>query len=65
MKTQVIFKTDRVVSRLRIPNRETHDFDTKRAGGTTAGERLFGTPFPDSFDWSIERMGALPVPLKA
>ena len=39
-----------------------HNFDLKRADGTTAAERLFGTPFPDLFDWVVERMGALPVP---
>lgn len=42
-----------------------HNFDLKRADGTTAAERLFGTPFPDVFDWVMERVGALPVPRKA
>jgi hypothetical protein len=42
-----------------------HNFDLKRADGTTAAERLFGTPFPDVFDWVMERMGALPMPRKA
>jgi len=42
-----------------------HNFDLRRADGTTAAERLFGTPFPDLFDWVVERMGALPVPRKA
>ena len=42
-----------------------HNFDLQRADGTTAAERLFGTPFPDLFDWVMERMGALPVPRKA
>jgi hypothetical protein len=42
-----------------------HNFDLKRADGTTAAERLFGTPFPDLFDWVMERMGTLPVPRKA
>jgi len=42
-----------------------HNFDLKRADGTTAAERLFRTPFPDLFDWLMERMGALPVPRKA
>ncbi len=41
-----------------------HNFDLKRADGTTAAERLFGTPFPDLFDWVVERMGALPMPRK-
>lgn len=42
-----------------------HNFDLKRADGSTAAERLFGTPFPDVFDWAVERMGALPLPRKA
>lgn len=42
-----------------------HNFDLKRPDGTTAAERLFGTPFPDLFDWVMERMGALPLPRKA
>ena len=42
-----------------------HNFDLKRADGTTAAERLFRTPFPDLFDWVMERMGTLPVPRKA
>jgi hypothetical protein len=42
-----------------------HNFDLKRADGTTAAERLFRTPFPDLFDWLMERMGELPVPRKA
>lgn len=28
-----------------------HNFDLKRADGTTAAERLFRTLFPDWFDW--------------
>jgi hypothetical protein len=42
-----------------------HNFDLKRTDGTTAAERLFGTPFPDLFDWVMERMGELPVPRQA
>ena len=42
-----------------------HNFDLKRADGTTAAERLFRTPFPDLFDWLMERMGELPVPRQA
>jgi hypothetical protein len=42
-----------------------HNFDLKRTNGTTAAERLFETPFPDLFDWVVERMGALPMPRKA
>lgn len=39
-----------------------HNFDLKRADGTTAAERLFRTSFPDLFDWMVERMAPLPVP---
>jgi hypothetical protein len=42
-----------------------HNFDLKRADGTIAAERLFGTPFPDLFDWVMEQMGTLPMPRKA
>jgi hypothetical protein len=41
-----------------------HNFDLKRADGTTAAQRLFGTPFPDLFDWVMEQIGALPMPRK-
>jgi hypothetical protein len=42
-----------------------HNFDLKRADGTTPAERLFGTQFPDLFDWVMERVGALPMPRRA
>jgi hypothetical protein len=41
-----------------------HNFDLKRADGTTAAERLFRTSFPDLFDWIVVRMAPLPVPRK-
>ena len=41
-----------------------HNFELKRADGTTAAERLFRTSFPDLFDWMVERMAPLPVPRK-
>jgi hypothetical protein len=41
-----------------------HNFDLKRADGTTAAERLFRIAFPDLFDWMVERMAPLPVPRK-
>jgi hypothetical protein len=41
-----------------------HNFDLKRADGTTAAQRLFGTSFPDLFDWMGEWMAPLPVPRK-
>jgi hypothetical protein len=42
-----------------------HNFDLKRADGTTAAERLFRTSFPDLFDWMVARMAPLPVPRKS
>jgi hypothetical protein len=39
-----------------------HNFDLKRTDGTTAAERLFGTQFPDLFEWVVDRMGELPLP---
>jgi hypothetical protein len=42
-----------------------HNFDLKRADGSTAAERLFGQPFPDVFEWTLSRMGELPMPRKA
>ncbi len=42
-----------------------HNFDLKRADGTTATERLFRTSFPDLFDWMVARMAPLPVPRKS
>jgi hypothetical protein len=41
-----------------------HNFDLKRTDDTTAAERLFGTKFPDLFEWVIDRMGELPLPRK-
>ena len=42
-----------------------HNFGLKRADGTTAAERLFGTQFPDLSEWLAEQMGELPLPRKA
>ena len=39
-----------------------HNFGLKRADGTTAAERFFGTQFPDLFEWLMEQMGPLPLP---
>lgn len=39
-----------------------HNFDLKRADGTTAAQRLFGRQFPNLFAWVMERMGELPRP---
>jgi hypothetical protein len=41
-----------------------HNFDLQRADGTTAAERLFGTPFPDLFEWIVEHRVPLPMPRK-
>ena len=41
-----------------------HNYGLKRADGTTAAERLFGSPFPDVFEWLISQMGDLPLPRK-
>ncbi|WP_340122722.1 DUF6399 domain-containing protein [Methylobacter svalbardensis] len=37
----------------------------KRSDGTSAAERLFGSAFPDFFDWLVSQMGELPLPKKA
>ena len=39
-----------------------HNFDLQRADGSTAAERLFGTSFPDLFEWALERSRPLPLP---
>jgi hypothetical protein len=39
-----------------------HNFDLKRADGTTAAQRLFGRQFPNLFAWVVEQMGELPRP---
>jgi len=41
-----------------------HNFDLKRIDDTTAAERLFGTQFPDLFEWVVDKMGELPLPRK-
>lgn len=41
-----------------------HNYGLRRADGTTAAERLFGSPFPDVFEWLIGQMGELPRPRK-
>ncbi len=41
-----------------------HNYGLKRADGTTAAQRLFGSPFPDVFEWLSNQMGALPLPRK-
>jgi hypothetical protein len=39
-----------------------HNFYLKRPDGTTAAERLFGSPPPDLFDWLVQHMPDLPAP---
>ncbi len=39
-----------------------HNFGITHKDGTTAAERLFGEPFPDLFEWIVERIGDLPCP---
>jgi hypothetical protein len=41
-----------------------HNFDLQRVDGTTAAERLFGSSFPDLFEWIIDRARPLPMPRK-
>lgn len=38
-----------------------HNYDLKRGDGTTAAERLYGTQFPDLFEWIVGKMGELPM----
>ena len=42
-----------------------HNYGLKRGDGTTAAERLLGTPFPDLFDGLLGQMGELPLPRKS
>jgi len=41
-----------------------HNYDLKRADGTTAATRLFEMEFPDLFSWLLDKMGSLPLPRK-
>ncbi len=42
-----------------------HNFDLRRADGSTAAQRLFGRTFPELFPWLAEQMGDLPHPRKS
>ena len=42
-----------------------HNFDIRRADGTTAAQRLFGHSFPNLFEWVVEHMGELPLSRKS
>ena len=41
-----------------------HNFDLKRADGSTAASRFFGQDFPPLFPWIMSRIGDLPEPRK-
>ncbi len=42
-----------------------HNFDLRRADGSTAAQRFFGRSFPTLFPWLMEQMGDLPLPRKS
>lgn len=42
-----------------------HNFELKRANGTTAAERFFDMTFPDLFEWLLPQIGELPLPRKS
>jgi Family of unknown function (DUF6399)/Stage III sporulation protein D len=42
-----------------------HNFDLRRADGTTAAQRLFGHSFPDLFEWVLNHVGDLPLPRRS
>ena len=42
-----------------------HNFDVRRADGTTPAERLFEQPFPSLFEWLVEQVDAIPLPRKS
>ena len=39
-----------------------HNFDTHQSDGTTPAERLFGTQFPNLFEWILGEIDQLPSP---
>ncbi|MGK7914586.1 MAG: DUF6399 domain-containing protein [Prochloraceae cyanobacterium] len=42
-----------------------HNFDLRRADGSTAAQRLFGRTFPELFPCLVEQMGNLPHPRRS
>lgn len=42
-----------------------HNFDLRRADGTTAAQRLFGYEFPDLFEWILSQTTDLPRPRRS
>ncbi|MCP5014226.1 MAG: hypothetical protein GY938_02965 [Ketobacter sp.] len=58
-----IHQAGRGISQKRLPVlRVLHNFELKRADGTTAAERFFEMEFPDLFEWILPQMGDLPLP---
>lgn len=39
-----------------------HNFEQRRADGTTAAERFFGQEFPDLFEWLLPQITSIPRP---
>jgi Family of unknown function (DUF6399) len=42
-----------------------HNFDLRRADGTTAAQRLFGHSFPNLFEWVLNNVDDLPLPMRS
>ena len=42
-----------------------HNFDLKRADGSTAASRFFARDFPELFPWLMSRIGDLPEARKS
>jgi len=42
-----------------------HNFDLRRADGTTAAQRLFDQSFPDLFEWVLDKVRDLPLPRRS
>lgn len=42
-----------------------HNFDIKRADGSTPAQRLFGHHFPDLFEWILDNITELPMPRRS
>jgi Family of unknown function (DUF6399) len=42
-----------------------HNFDLRRADGTTAAQRLFGHSFPHLFEWVLSNVDDLPLPRRS
>jgi len=42
-----------------------HNFDLRRADGSTAAQRLFDYDFPDLFEWLLSHTTDLPLPRRS